>query len=228
MNKSYRYWLEAAYKDSMAMDASPANELKRRLANLGKQWEHKFNELAKKLADRFVDKTLRNTDVSLHSALKAGGFTVKFTMNDELKTVMQAVVNENVNLIKSIPEHYHTQVETIVMQSVSRGRDIGYLTDELVKRYGITRRRAETIARDQNNKATAVIQSERQKKLGITKGIWRHSHAGKQPRPSHVKADGKEFDLDKGLYLDGEWVLPGEAINCRCTWSPVIPGIDRK
>ncbi|TJF77168.1 phage head morphogenesis protein, partial [Escherichia coli] len=20
----------------------------------------------------------------------------------------------------------------------------------------------------------------------------------------------------------------GEAINCRCTWSPVIPGIDRK
>ncbi|HHN9167526.1 TPA: phage head morphogenesis protein, partial [Escherichia coli] len=51
---------------------------------------------------------------------------------------------------------------------------------------------------------------------------------GKQPRPSHVKADGKEFDLDKGLYLDGEWVLPGEAINCRCTWSPVIPGIDRK
>ncbi|EFN9992341.1 phage head morphogenesis protein, partial [Escherichia coli] len=23
-------------------------------------------------------------------------------------------------------------------------------------------------------------------------------------------------------------VLPGEAINCRCTWSPVIPGIDRK
>ncbi|MGD3056672.1 phage minor head protein [Escherichia coli] len=219
MDKSYRYWLEGAYKNNMAMDSSPANELKRRLSRLGKQWEHKFNELAK---------TLGNTDVSLHSALKAGGFTVKFTMNDELKNVMQAVVNENVNLIKSIPEHYHTQVETIVMQSVSRGRDLGYLTDELVKRYGITRRRAETIARDQNNKATAVIQSERQKKLGITKGIWRRSHAGKQPRPSHVKADGKEFDLDKGLYLDGEWVLPGEAINCRCTWSPVIPGIDRK
>lgn len=116
MDKSYRYWLEGAYKNNMAMDSSPANELKRRLSRLGKQWEHKFNELAKKLADRFVDKTLRNTDVSLHSALKAGGFTVKFTMNDELKNVMQAVVNENVNLIKSIPEHYHTQVETIVMQ----------------------------------------------------------------------------------------------------------------
>ena len=102
MDKSYRYWLEGAYKNNMAMDSSPANELKRRLSRLGKQWEHKFNELAKKLADRFVDKTLRNTDVSLHSALKAGGFTVKFTMNDELKNVMQAVVNENVTLIKSI------------------------------------------------------------------------------------------------------------------------------
>ncbi|EDO5296881.1 phage head morphogenesis protein [Salmonella enterica subsp. houtenae serovar 40:z4,z24:-] len=210
----------------MAMDASPANELKRRLAKLGKQWESKFNELAKKLADRFVDKTLRNTDVSLHSALKAGGFTVKFTMNDELKDAMQAVINENVNLIKSIPEHYHTQVETMVMQSVSRGRDLGYLTDELVKRYGITRRRAETIARDQNAKATSVIQSVRQRNLGITHGIWRHSHAGKVPRQSHVKADGKKFELSKGLMIDGKLTFPGHEINCRCTWSIVLPGLD--
>lgn len=125
-----------------------------------------------------------------------------------------------------IPEHYHTQVETMVMQSVSRGRDLGYLTDELVKRYGITRRRAETIARDQNAKATSVIQSVRQRNLGITHGIWRHSHAGKVPRQSHVKADGKKFELSKGLMIDGKLTFPGQEINCRCTWSIVLPGLD--
>lgn len=76
------------------------------------------------------------------------------------------------------------------MQSVGRGRDLKTLTDELEKRYGITRRRAALIARDQNNKATSVMQSARQRSVGITEGIWRHSRAGKTWRPSHVKANG--------------------------------------
>ncbi|MFO5701646.1 phage head morphogenesis protein, partial [Klebsiella pneumoniae] len=44
-------------------------------------------------------------------------------------------------------------------------------------------------------------------------------------QPSTVKAAGKVFELSKGMYLDGKWVMPGEEINCRCTWSPVIPGL---
>ena len=146
-------------------------------------------------------------------------------MTEPMNNALQAVIAENVNLIKSIPEQYLTQVETLVMQSAGRGRDLGYLADELQKRYGITKRRAALIARDQNNKATSVMQVARQTSLGITEGIWHHSHAGKVPRPSHVKANGTKFDLSKGLLLDGEWLLPGEAINCRCTWSAVIPGL---
>ena len=34
---------------------------------------------------------------------------------------------------------------------------------------------------------------------------------------SHVKADGKTFEIDKGLYFDSEWLLPSRFINCRCT-----------
>ena len=142
-----------------------------------------------------------------------------------MNNALQATIAENVGLIRSIPEKYFTEVEGLVMRSVARGRDLSYLTDELQKRYGITRRRAALIARDQNNKATSVMQAARQQSLGITQGVWRHSHAGKEPRPSHVKADGKVFELSKGMYLDGKWVMPGEEINCRCTWSPVIPGL---
>ena len=229
MQNSVVYWLTANYKASgaaVAMDASPAVFMRDAMRKLARRWAKRFDEIAQKLADRFSTDAMKNTDVSLSSALKDAGFTVQFKMTSQMNNALQSTIAENVGLIRSIPEKYFTEVEGMVMRSVARGRDLSHLTDELQTRYGITRRRAATIARDQNNKATSVMQAARQQSLGITQGIWRHSHAGKEPRPSHVKADGKVFDLDKGMLLDGKWVMPGEEINCRCTWSPLIPGIN--
>ncbi|ELR7719775.1 phage head morphogenesis protein, partial [Salmonella enterica] len=45
---------------------------------------------------------------------------------------------------------------------------------------------------------------------------------------SHVKANGKRFDLRKGMFLDGKWVLPGEENNCKCGWEAVIPGLEKR
>lgn len=229
MQKSVVYWLTANYKASgaaVAMDASPAVFLREAMRKLTRRWTKAFDEIAQKLAARFASDAFKNTDVSLSNELKTAGFTVEFKMTAPMNNALQATITENVGLIRSIPEKYFTEVEGLVMRSVARGRDLSYLTEELQKRYGITRRRAALIARDQNNKATSVMQAARQKSLGITQGIWRHSHAGKEPRPSHVKADGKVFDLDKGMFLDGKWVMPGEEINCRCTWSAVLPGLN--
>lgn len=227
MQQSVVWWLTANYRVSgaaVAMDASPAAVMRNAVRNLARRWGKSFDSLAQKLAARFAGDALKNADVSLHNALETAGFTVEFKMTPQMNNALQATITENVGLIRSIPEKYFTEVEGLVMRSVARGRDLGYLTDELQKRYGITRRRAALIARDQNNKATSVMQAARQRSLGITQGIWRHSHAGKNPRPSHLKADGEVFDLSKGMKLDGKWVMPGEEINCRCTWSPVIPG----
>ncbi|MEG3387194.1 hypothetical protein V5H41_25765, partial [Salmonella enterica] len=43
-----------------------------------------------------------------------------------------------------------------------------------------------------------------------------------------LKANGKRFDLRKGMFLDGKWVLPGEEINCKCGWEAVIPGLEKR
>lgn len=228
MQASVVYWLSANYRASgaaVAMDESPADVMRKAMNKLVKRWKRRFDDMAQKLADRFANDAMKNADASLATAFKDAGFTVEFKMTSQMNNALQATIAENVGLIRSIPEKYFTEVEGLVMRSVARGRDLSYLTDELEKRYGITRRRAAFIARDQNNKATSVVQSARQQALGITQGIWKHSHAGKEPRPSHVKADGKVFELSKGMYLDGKWVMPGEEINCRCTWSPVIPGL---
>ncbi len=111
-------------------------------------------------------------------------------MTAPMNNALQATIAENVGLIRSIPEKYFTEVEGLVMRSVARGRDLSYLTDELQKRYGITRRRAALIAHDQNNKATSVMQAARQQSLGITQGVWKHSHAGKTTTIAR-KADGR-------------------------------------
>lgn len=229
MERSVTHWLKAVYnRTGVALDAAaPATAMQRELAKLNSRWQSVFDKLARKLSKQLARRVTAYSDRSLDSSLRARGFQVNFGVTPAMRDAYQAVRHEQVNLIRSIPRQCLTEVGTLVFRSVARGRDLASLSEELVERFHVTRDRAALIARDQNNKATATMTSARQESLGITQGIWRHSAAGKTPRPSHVKASGTVFDLKKGLYLEGEWVLPGEAINCRCTWSPVIPGLAR-
>ena len=101
-----------------------------------------------------------------------------------MRDALEATVAENVALIKSIGSQYLTAIEGHVMRSITVGRDLAPLARRLEFQYGVTRRRAALIARDQNNKATAVITRERQNELGI-KAIWLHSAGGKvRDRPT--------------------------------------------
>ena len=229
MAASVKYWLEAAYKahpPKMAQDAVPANELRDALAKLSRQWLYRFDELSDWLADYFAKDIIERSDAALTRALRQAGFTVKFTMTQGMRDILRATVHENVNLIRSIPQQYLTQVEGIVMRSVQTGRDLSQLSGDLQARLGVTKARAALIARDQNNKATSALTRARQKELGVTYAIWMHSHAGKKPRPTHVRMDGKRYDISKGLYdsAEGRNVFPGELINCRCVSRPVIEG----
>lgn len=231
MSDSVEYWLKLDYRRNesriVAEDASPANELRRTMRDLSKRWLKTFDEGAEKLADWFARKSMGSTDAQLKSILRDAGVSVKFQMTQGMKDAFDAVRNENVQLIKSIGSQYLGDVEGMVQRSVVQGRNLGELSKNLEERYGVTKRRAALIARDQNNKASSAMTQQRQLDLGITQGVWRHSHAGKVPRQSHVDADGETFDINKGMFLDGEWIMPGTLINCRCTWRPIIPGLGK-
>lgn len=228
MNASVVYWLETAYKANtpIAADESPAMALRRAMRKLSTRWQSKFDDGAGNLATWFAQKSKDYTDGVLAGHLKEAGFTVKFKMTGGMNDAYQAVIGEQVGLIRSIAERHLTSVETMVMQSVQQGRNLGELSTQLEKQFGVTKRRAALIARDQSNKATATLNRTRQRELGIKQATWVHSGAGKEPRPSHAKAgrDKLVYDIDKGAYLDGKWVLPGEEINCRCTARSIIPG----
>jgi SPP1 gp7 family putative phage head morphogenesis protein len=208
-------------------DLLPADELQAAMSDLGDYWLDQFDTASQRLARFFATSSSRRTDSQLRGILRDGGFSVKFQMTPGVRDVVRAAVHENVALIKSIPEQYLKSVEGAVMRSVQTGRDLSTLSKHLQKQYGVTKRRAAFIARDQNNKATAVIQNARQRDLGITTAVWMHSHGGKTPRRTHLANDGKKFDIRKGWYDPdvGEYILPGQLPNCRCVMRSVIPGL---
>lgn len=227
MHKSVLFWLSAAYKATppkMAADASPAEMLRRAFARVARRWQRRFDDMAPNLAKYFATASMERADGALASILKEGGMTVEFKMTPAVNDAFRATLFENVNLIKSIPQQYLTQVQGSVMRSVQTGRDLGVLRKEIEARYELTRKRATLIAKDQNNKATAVITRARQSELGITQALWMHSSAGKHPRASHVAANGKPYDVAKGMFLDGVWTFPGHEINCRCVSRSIVAG----
>lgn len=224
MQRSVVWWISAAYRKrekQITQDAGPARSLAEELQSVMRDWQRDFDKAAEDMARWFAENDVRHVRNSTREAFKAAGlgelFTVKFRyMSRHERDILQSIIIENVNLIKSIPQHYFTEVQGLVQRCVQNGRDLGYLTEELQKRYEITKRRAATIARDQTNKATENLSRARMQSLGVTKGIWIHTSAGKTYRETHVKMDGKEFDLSKGLYDSavGREVFPGELVNC--------------
>lgn len=229
MHASVLYWVRAAYKANeprIAQDATPAEVLRKSVANLAKRWQRQFDEAAEKLADYFSSAVEARSTSALKKILKDGGWSVKFQMTPAMRDVFQATVNQNVALIRSIPSKYFTDIEGMVQRSVAAGRDLKQLTDDLQSAYGVTRRRAILIARDQNNKATSSFTKARRLECGITEAIWQHSHAGKEPRPSHVAMNGKRFKIAEGMWdpHEQEWIQPGFLINCRCSSRPIVEG----
>jgi SPP1 gp7 family putative phage head morphogenesis protein len=243
MHRSLAYWLAAAYKakpPEMAGDASvrdakeavnrkyegsPSMVLQRVMRRLSQRWQKRFDTAAPKLAEYFSTEIAKRNDRALAAGLRKSGLSVKFKMTAQMNDVMRASMNEQVGLIKSIAQQHLSEVEGLVMRSVAQGGDLSTLSKQLEQRYGVTKRRASLIARDQNSKATATLQRVRQTELGIEEAVWKHSHAGKHPRPSHVAAEGTVYKIKDGLVLDGERVWPGTAINCRCFSKPVLPKV---
>lgn len=232
MNASIIHWISAEWRRNtpetvlLGADETPAKSIQIAMSRLGRRWQKRFDQLAEGLAEYFAKAVRDRCDRTLMADLRRGGMSVRFKMSPAMRDAFEAVRAENVGLIRSIAQNHLGHVETLVMQSVSQGRDLGTLVKALEKTTGVTRRRASLIARDQNNKATAVMTKTRHLELGITQAKWMHSAGGKSPRPEHKSFSGKVYDIREGHdFGDGNGpVWPGTAINCRCVAIPVIPG----
>ena len=102
----------------------------------------------------------------------------------------------------------------------------------------MTKQRASEISIRLNNKATALINRNQQVSIGIKYAIWVYSGAPCQVNPkkpsakdirqdaAHKAADGKRYEVAKGMLLNGELTMPGQEEGCKCISRPIIPGFD--
>jgi len=246
MEHSVVYWLRAKYRanESKIVGDSATDDLLKAFRKLLHQWERNFRELADVLPRWFVNKIRGYVAGNLAQQTKplkdAGlGFNLKFSyMSQRERQTFQAIVKENVNLIKSIARESLTQVEGIVLRNIEAGHDLARMTDELHKQFGVTERRARMIARDQTNKATNNLSRQRLLSYGINKGIWMHTASGKTYRETHALdhtqggMDGAEYFIDEGCYDPNpnvqDYIQPGELVNCYCVCRPVIPQLSEE
>jgi SPP1 gp7 family putative phage head morphogenesis protein len=165
----------------------------------------------------------------LHSSLQkmSGGMSLKTSVLDtpQLLNIYKASVTSNVALIKSIPSQYMDSVNGAVMRSITTGNGLQDLVPALEQYAGITHRRATNIALDQTRKAYNSINKGRMQDIGVEKFMWHHSGGGMHPREDHIQMDGNIYSFANLPVIDqntGERGIPGQAVNCRCTMSPVF------
>ncbi|MEX3859648.1 phage minor head protein [Paraburkholderia sp. BR10923] len=125
---------------------------------------------------------------------------------------------QNVNLIRSIPTQYLSELNQTVLLGVQQGQRYEALAGSIEERYGVTQNRAKLIARDQTAKTNAAITQVRQQDLGITHYRWSTS-LDERVRQSHADNEGQVFAWDDPPAETGH---PGHDVNCRCVAIPLL------
>jgi SPP1 gp7 family putative phage head morphogenesis protein len=161
--------------------------------------------------NRFINDINQAVGVSLRGVIKKEG----------VATQVNASIETNIGLIKSIPEQYHGKLRRIINEGIERGDDAFSLRQQINELGQVTERRARFIARDQTAKLNSAITEARQTRVGVTHYFWRTS-MDERVRPSHLDKEGVRFAWDSPPADTGH---PGQDFNCRCSAEPDLSGL---
>jgi len=164
--------------------------------------------------------------------------TVKFDPKRVTEGV-KADLKSNIKKIKEFDETNFDQIYNAALRSISRGRDAATLFNAIMELNlpNMTKQRASQISISLNNKATALMNRNQQASLDIKYAIWVYSGAPCQMNPrkpsakdirqdaAHKVADGKRYEVAKGMLLNGRLTMPGREEGCKCVSRSVIPGL---
>lgn len=141
---------------------------------------------------------------------------------DFYKEMMEKWVSANVDLIKTVPRESLGKLKEKVYSDYMNGRSTTNIVKELQRQYGMDKRHAQLIARDQTAKLNADITQSQQKDAGVSKYKWSTVGDGRV-RDSHDILDGEIFSWDDPPETDdGRRCHPGEDYQCRCCAIPVF------
>lgn len=130
---------------------------------------------------------------------------------------------QNVERVTSLVEFERDQLLDIL--SKGSNKTVADLRDTIEERLEVSRNKADLLARDQVLTLNSQISHERMRAAGIDEAYW-VSAGDERVRESHAEMDGELFEIDDPPEVDGEKVLPGEPVNCRCISCPRLPELE--
>ena len=201
-------------------------------------------ETADALVDKTIEEVIKKHYEQIQTAAKLIDYSSQRYFSRTAESVIGSAFNssapnadkiidswkkENLSLIKSASREQVKNIGRIVSDGVRDGKTLGEMKKSIREASeGMTRNKAELIARDQVGDLNAALNKDRQTSAGISLYWWRGTDDGRE-RASHEEMNGKlcRWD-DADVYSeDGgkSWeqrnasmphAHPGEEINCRC------------
>lgn len=176
------------------------------------------DERLKTIAEEASARTNQHQKEQLQRQVRSGlGVDVLLTDNG-VREQLSTFVEQNVALIKSVPEEMLHRVEQSVLLGVRQNWRADELAEHLQQQVDVSEAKARFIARDQVSKLYGELNSIRQKNLGINGYVWR-TVQDERVRPNHAEKEGERFSWDDPPADTGH---PGEDFQCRCSAEPIL------
>lgn len=139
------------------------------------------------------------------------------------REALEKWVNENVDLIVTIPNDMLDDMKRVILESYLNGDTVTSITKKIERCYGVTKSHARLIASDQMGKLSSQLSRYQQTKAGVSKYVWRTA-GDNRVRETHKALDRKTFSWDNPPVVDkkGRRCHPGEDYHCRCIAVPVL------
>lgn len=122
-------------------------------------------------------------------------------------------------------------MENVIIEGFAKGRTPAAISNEIQRRFDVTKSKANLLARDQVGTLSANLTRTRQESAGVEEYIW-SSSGDERVRECHRELDGQKFRYDDppamwymtkhGKVYSGRHCNPGEDYQCRCVAKPVF------
>lgn len=201
--------------------------LKKALQDYSRQLTPWAKNQAKKLLENTYKRT-KSDKAYQESSKRIGKAISEELFKSETGILATLLMNEQVELIKSIPLEAGERAQRLALEGLTGDRRADEIASELMETTKVTESRAKLIARTETARANTMLNMARATSVGSTQYIWRNS-GDQAVRHSHKwrngkKLDGQVFSWDNPPKLDDGTVgHPGTFPNCRCYAEPILP-----
>jgi SPP1 gp7 family putative phage head morphogenesis protein len=193
-----------------------------------KEYSRTLEPWARRQAEKMLKKVSNSNARAFKKSSKEMGKLIQTNVAEgDVGRAAAALMQEHVELIKSIPLKASERAQKLALEAVYSGKRADEVANELKESGNVAESDAIRIARTEVARATAFLNQARATAVGATHYRWRNS-GDKAVRESHrrykgKKLDGMVFEFNNPPTLDdGETGNPGTFPNCRCYAEPIF------